>query len=359
MCFTEFGLSNEESEEKVGQEGRHSGKTIQAQKELIATLQAQLAESQQRSGQSSQQASQQAPEESSWSQQKWSDWKGSSWWDTEESPTTEVKDEDMEVDEGKGEPWDLVKGMDAHFGALGLTDSCVPVSPEPSVPEATPIKGLELTKVKCEPWEEPWLEETVPDEPIGKEWPKDHLGSWTEPPNETIAEMVEETPHWKPYGQSQNLVKGAAAWWTANTWDKKANWSEGTWSKRKRWADEEDDKTSALNIVKRIHEDRDSDEEPWAGMDIPVEEPGFWYAGNEGSDGGFGASGLTDSSVLAEDAKEGPGIRFADGLKDVDTMVEEHKAYLKEQDEIVFEKSLIRLAISESRSEADKDQSLL
>ena len=26
MCFTEFGLSNAGSEEKVGQEGRHSGK---------------------------------------------------------------------------------------------------------------------------------------------------------------------------------------------------------------------------------------------------------------------------------------------------------------------------------------------
>ena len=46
-------------------------------------------------------------------------------------------------------------------------------------------------------------------------------------------------------------------------------------------------------------------------------------------------------------------------MKDIDTVVKEHKEKLAQRDQIVFDTSLIRLAIPESKSEADKDQELL
>ena len=53
------------------------------------------------------------------------------------------------------------------------------------------------------------------------------------------------------------------------------------------------------------------------------------------------------------------GIEMPDGIKDVDNLVKDHKELLSERDEIVFETSLIRLAIPESKSQADEDQSQL
>ena len=163
-------------------------------------------------------------------------------------------------------------------------------------------------------------------------------------------------------------MKDATSWWEKN--------HRGSWKRpHERWADVQEE-SSAKAVLQKIgmeHSDTKEEEKEedqlWFGQDFRTEEQKACDADGTGAKPfcgrwpkrSGGSEGEVEQITSEETPKEAPGILYPEGVKPIAQVDAEFKEYrkenpvIKDDESVQFVPALIKLAIPESTSEANRD----